>query len=425
MEFIIPCLNSFLITAAITPLIIGLATFCNCLDVPGERKLHNTITPLWGGLGIFSGVIPFLLAENDNNTLTAYIVASFLLVGMGMTDDFKGLGCKIKFAVMAAATAIVIFGGEIVVRHIGSYGSIGQVELGRFSIPFTFFSIIGITNAINLLDGLNGLASGISLLSFLFMGIAALLSGNISLAIICFAFVGALGAFLLYNFPNAKIFMGDSGSLFLGFSLAITAVLLTQGATSSTNAMFPVLVLLIPIFDTLRVIFARLRKRRSPFQADNLHLHYLLLQKNLSSRTVTLLFWLLTALLGGVSLFLTNRSSLPYLFLMLCVDSILILLVAILTQQQRLAEKDRVELFPLTGLQGYFYHKLFFAHKVRVKSLKWIVGMVVILLPAQLFAKESMVLWQGRDNAKLSSWQGNNKALQAAERLERRANLPG
>ena len=223
---------------------------------------------------------------------------------------------------------------------------------GWFSIPFTYLSIIGITNAINLLDGLNGLAGGVSFLGFLFMGIAALLVGNILIALVCFAFVGALAAFLLYNFPDARVFMGDSGSLFLGFSLSLTAMLLTQDTTGSVDTMFPLLLLLIPIFDTLRVLIMRLVNGKNPFHADNLHLHYLLVNNNIAPANVTLLFWSVTALFGGVALFLMGSTSLPYLNVVL-ISSILLTLFSIsMTQKRQTGETRHHETRRPAGVRG-------------------------------------------------------------------------
>jgi UDP-GlcNAc:undecaprenyl-phosphate GlcNAc-1-phosphate transferase len=332
MDFILPCIASFILTSGMTPVVIRLATKCNCLDIPGGRRQHLKATPLWGGTAFFVGVLPLLLNENGNGALTHYIAASLILIVMGMIDDRISLGWKQKFAVMAAASTIVIFGSDTVIHHIGIYGTLGRVDLGWFSIPFTYLSIIGITNAINLIDGLDGLAGGVSLLGFLFMGIAALLAGNIPLAVICFAFVGALAAFLLFNFPKARIFMGDSGSLFLGFSLAIIAVKLTQSSTSSVNALFPALVLLIPIFDTLRVLIVRLLNGKNPFRADSLHLHYLLVQKNVTPVNVTLLLWMLTAVFGSIALTLSMKTSESYIAVVLGASSLLSLWATGLTR---------------------------------------------------------------------------------------------
>lgn len=399
MKFLIPCVTSFMLTAIFTPCVIRLATACKCLDTPGTRRLHKRITPRWGGMAFFAGVLPVLFMENGNNTLTAYIVASFLLVGMGMVDDLTPLNWKSKFAVMAAATTIVIFGGDITIHHIGTYGTLGSVELDLLSIPFTYLSIIGITNAINLLDGLDGLAGGVSLLGFLFMGMAALLTGNIMAAVICFSFVGALGAFLIYNFPNARIFMGDTGSLFLGFSLAITAVLLTQDAKAPVDSMFPVLVLLIPIFDTIRVLIVRLLNGKNPFQADNLHLHYLIVAKNISPAKVSLLFWSVTTVFGGIALSLTTTTSESYLLVVLCASVFLGLFAASHTQQR----KSQEAVLPAMqrpagmgddsfGIPHYYDTAPDFTRKREMMALKWMVVLGVILAATQAFAEEMAVL---------------------------------
>lgn len=403
MKFFVPGLVSFMLTVVITPLVIRFAKACKCLDVPGGRRAHKKVTPRWGGVAFFAGVLPFLFMENESGALTSFIVASCFLVGMGIIDDLKSLGWKTKFAGMAVAATIVIWGGNIAVHHIGTYGPLGSLDLGRLSIPFTYISIIGITNAINLLDGLNGLAGGVSLLGFLFMGIAAIIAGNIMVALVCFAFVGALGAFLLYNFPNARIFMGDSGSTFLGFSLSIMAVFLTQDANSSVDSMFPVLVLLIPIFDTLRVLFVRLLNGKNPFQADNLHLHYLIVEKNLSPMNVALLFWSLTAVFGSIALTLTGKTSTSYLAVVLYA-SLLLSLFAISLTQRRPQEKSRFKtLWPdgiradSAGLMPYDDAGPDFARKGEMMTLKWLVVLGIVLLTAQVSAGEQEILKTQKD----------------------------
>jgi UDP-GlcNAc:undecaprenyl-phosphate GlcNAc-1-phosphate transferase len=388
MKLAIPFLTSFMISAALTPLVIKLAMACKCLDLPGGRHLHKRTTPRWGGVAFFAGVLPFLLRENGNGSLTSYIVAAVLLVGMGMLDDLTSLGWKMKFSVMATAATIVIFGGNMTVQQIGTYGPLGPLELGVLSIPFTYLSIIGITNAINLLDGLDGLAGGVSLLGFLFMGFAALMAGNMPVAVICFAFVGALGGFLLYNFPNAKIFMGDTGSLFLGFSLALTAVSLTQGATSSVHSMFPVLVLLLPIFDTLRVLIVRVVNGTNPFKADQLHLHFLVLQMNGSPLKVTLLFWAVTALFGSIALVLTSTRTESYpLFVLLA--SLLLNLFAVSLSRKQLPITQEINQAELpensigrSAPVNLAMAKSSFSSNLEVTTLKWMVVLAVVLLAA-------------------------------------------
>lgn len=267
--------------------------------------------------------------------ITAYLAASFLLITLGGIDDYKHIGWKIKFLGIILATTIVIFGGGAVINDIGTYGSYGKVRLEILSIPFTYFSVVGVTNAINLIDGLNGLASGVSLIAFLFIGIAAYLSGNYVLAVISIAFVGALGGFLRYNFPKARIFMGDSGSLFLGFSLAVFSILLTQDKRFHVEPMFPVMVLLIPIFDTLRVMLVRAFNLRNPFKADKTHLHHLMVRKGISAVTTVVSLWLTTAILGIIAILMINRSSTPYLVLSLLISIMLSLYSDALIRRRR------------------------------------------------------------------------------------------
>jgi len=340
MKYIISGLVAFTLTVVLTPLVIRLAKACKCLDVPGARRLHKKVTPRWGGLAFFAGVLPVMIFANAGYSLAAYIVAAVLLIGVGIVDDRRALGWKVKFAWMAVAATIVIFGGDITIHYLGTYGFLGRVDLGWLSIPFTYLCIIGVTNAINLLDGLDGLAGGVALLGFLFMGIAAALAGNVPIAVACFAFVGALGGFLLYNFPNARVFMGDSGSTFLGFSLSCMAVILTQHENPAVDVMFPVLLLLLPIFDTLRVLVVRLLDGKNPFLADNNHLHYLIIRNNVSSAGAVLLFWLLTSVFGCTALVMSGKSSSLYLVVVLNAVLLLGMFASSLSNRRREASPE-------------------------------------------------------------------------------------
>jgi len=328
------------LTYAIIPVIISMAEKCNCVDVPGHRRFHVKSTPKWGGGAFLLGVLPAILYCIPLNSVSvSYAVASVLLVGFGFLDDYRPLGWKAKFGGIAVASTIVIFGARTVITQIGSYGHIGLIELGLLSIPFTYFCILGVSNAINLFDGLNGLAAGASLLSFLFLGIAAIYSGNSTVALIAFSFVGVLAAFLPFNFPEARLFMGDSGSLFLGFSLAILSILLTQGPASSVSPMYPVLVLLVPIFDTLRRLVLRILNRKNPFRADKGHIHHLLVRKGLSAPRTTSLLWIITALCGIAALALIAKSSLS-IFIAVCYGTLLLSMLASMLAWRRRRRTD-------------------------------------------------------------------------------------
>lgn len=314
--FLIP----FLLTLFVTPLVIHLAVRFDCIDKPGKRRIHEHPTPRWGGIAFFIGILPVLLFLQIDRQIAAYLISSLLLLTMGGIDDWRHVGWKVKFFGIILAITIIIFGGGVVIDSIGTYGSYGKIELGILSIPFTYFGIAGVTNAINLIDGLNGLAGGVSLIAFLFIGIAAYLSGNYVLAVISIAFVGALGGFLRYNFPKARIFMGDSGSLFLGFSLAVFSVFLTQNPKFHIEPMFPVMVLLIPIFDTLRIILVRAFNLKNPFKADKTHLHHLLVRRGVSSVSAVIFLWGLSIALGATAMLLIRRTSTSYLIITLLVS---------------------------------------------------------------------------------------------------------
>lgn len=311
------------LTLLVTPIIIYIAQKCNCIDNPGKRKFHRHPTPRWGGVAFFIGILPAFVFLKINSQIASYLIAVAILVILGGIDDRKNISWRIKFLGMFIAASIVIFGGDAMINNIGRYGSYGKVELGMLSIPITYFAVIGVTNAINLIDGLNGLAGGVSLIAFLFIGIAAYLSGNYLLATIAIAFVGVLIGFLLYNFPKAKIFMGDSGSLFLGFSLAIFSIFLTQGEMFHVEPMFPVLVLLIPIFDTLRIMAVRSFNLKNPFAADKIHLHHLLIRKGISPVKTVVFLWSLTFIFCLIATLLIERASTSYLVLVLMISLIL------------------------------------------------------------------------------------------------------
>ncbi len=310
---------TFVLTYIITPLIAKLAIKYFCIDYPGKRRSHKNPTPRWGGAAFFAGILPLFLFLDMNRVFVSYLIASVVLLTIGMIDDCKHLGWKTKLIGMLIAITIFIYGGDTTIHYLGKYGAFKRIYLDTWSIFFTYLGIIGVTNAINLIDGLNGLAAGISLLGFLFIGFAAAITGNYPVAAASFAFVGTLGAFLRYNFPKARIFMGDSGSLFLGFSLAVFSVLLTQNKQYPVEPMYPVLVLLIPIFDTLRVMLLRVFTFKNPFLPDMTHLHHLAVKNRFSSKGAVVFFWSLTALFGFIALLMLmfNKSSLPYMVISL------------------------------------------------------------------------------------------------------------
>lgn len=326
--------------------------------------MHQTPTPLCGGLAFAIGIVPvFFFLEIDKHVLS-FIIAASILVVLGCIDDCRNLGWKVKLLATLVAISIIVFVGNITISDLGLYGMNRRVTLGILGIPFTYLCIVGVTNAINLIDGLNGLAGGVAMIAFFFLGLGGFMAGEQTLAFICFGFTGALLGFLFYNFPRAKIFMGDSGSLPLGFSLSVLSILLTQGnnhfnalrpilteadlflAALSENLvlqpMFPVLVLILPIFDTLRVMSVRIFQRKNPFHADKIHLHHLFIRNGISPVVTVTIFWIVSCLFGILSVVLVRRSSTPYLVVVLAVSLAMSLFAESMSRRKKMRQRDKI-----------------------------------------------------------------------------------
>ncbi|GBD97956.1 MAG TPA: undecaprenyl/decaprenyl-phosphate alpha-N-acetylglucosaminyl 1-phosphate transferase [Nitrospirae bacterium] len=317
MPFII-CLISFIISSATIPSIILLANNNGAIALPGKRHIHTHPTPKFGGVAIALTVLlvsPFIFSID--RVIGSYLSSSALMLLLGIIDDVRGTNWKVKLVFSIVATSIIIFGAGIWVENLGNLFGFGEIHLGLWGIPVTLFAVFGVINAVNLIDGLNGLACGISSIAFLSFAVFASISGNSSVLYLSLANLGATLGFFRYNYPRARIFMGDSGSLFLGFSLAVMAILLTQGQ-GKINPMVPVVVLGIPIFDTLRVLIIRVKNKRHPFRADKTHLHHLMIRSGIPQGRVVRIIWILSSLMSFFAFVLFNFDS-WLMLLVLCI----------------------------------------------------------------------------------------------------------
>lgn len=278
-----------------------LANNSGAVALPGKRHIHSHPTPKLGGVSIALGVLlvsPFIISID--RVIGSYLAASALMIVLGILDDMIGTHWKIKLLFSVIATYLIIISTGIWIKSLGNLFGFGEVYLGLWGIPFTFFAVFGVINAINLIDGLNGLACGVSSVAFLSFAILASKSGNETVFYLSIANLGATLGLFRYNYPRARIFMGDSGSLFLGFSLAMLAILLTQGE-HKIDPMAPVLILGIPIIDTLRVMFIRVKNGRHPFNADKTHLHHLMIRSGIPVNRVVKTIWLLSVLMSSLA----------------------------------------------------------------------------------------------------------------------------
>jgi UDP-N-acetylmuramyl pentapeptide phosphotransferase/UDP-N-acetylglucosamine-1-phosphate transferase len=286
---------AFLITFFSIPVIIEVAKDKKLFDEPGERKVHKAVTPTLGGLGIFAGfVIAILMGIPSSATsVFQYFMAAIMIIFfMGIKDDILILTATKKFIGQLVAAAIIIKFGGIEITNM--YGFIGIHAIPpSASFLLTLFTIVVITNSFNLIDGVDGLAGSLGLLTSVIFGIYFYLSGQVLYTIMAVSLSGSLVAFLFYNFNPAKIFMGDTGSLLIGIINSIFVIkfisLASDPASAFPLASAPALgfsVLLVPLFDTLRVVSHRVLNRRSPFCPDKNHIHHLLLDQGLNHKMI-------------------------------------------------------------------------------------------------------------------------------------------
>jgi UDP-GlcNAc:undecaprenyl-phosphate/decaprenyl-phosphate GlcNAc-1-phosphate transferase len=232
--------------------------------------------------------------------LGGLMLGASVLVGVGVVDDIRGLKPMTKLLWQVAATLLVIgFGVEI---NFVQVPFDGLLPIGLLAIPLTLLWVVGLTNAINLIDGLDGLAAGVTVISTMTLFFVALRTHQIGAAILLLALGGSALAFLRYNFFPAKIFLGDSGSLFLGFILATSSIIGVFKTTLVVALIIPLLILGVPIFDTLFAIGRRLKNKKNPFEADNKHIHHLLLRAGFNQREAVLSIYAVCFILSFIAL---------------------------------------------------------------------------------------------------------------------------
>jgi len=299
---------AFLSSLAFTPLVIHFSERRGCFDLPdGERKIHDRPVSRLGGIavcGAFFLTLLFLSSVFSLPLSPFFVLGIGVIFVTGLLDDFLSLPPWVKFVGQCGGTVLLLFGGVVIRFFTLPWNHV--VYLGWFGYPLTLLWIVGISNALNLIDGLDGLSGGVGAIAAFTLGTIAWQEGRMEPALLSLILVGAILGFLLYNFPPARVFLGDGGALFLGSMLAVISV---QGALKSAAAFtlaLPSLILGIPIFDTLFAIVRR-RKNRLPISSpDRGHLHHRLLERGYSQREVVVIFYGLSALCGGVAIFMNT-----------------------------------------------------------------------------------------------------------------------
>lgn len=291
---------SLLLSLTITPYLIKIAYKYNIVDKPNDRKIHQNPIPYLGGISIYLSfvVVSSILHFSDYFTDKPYYFFVTLIIGgttivfLGILDDKFDLSAKKKIAYQLFVAIFVVYMGikieYIFIPFVGE-----MVHLGWLSIPITIFWIIGITNAINLIDGLDGLAAGVSSIAIFSFFVIALMSNQQNIAFLSIILLGSILGFLYFNFHPAKIFMGDTGSLFLGFSLSLLTLQELKQVTFFT-LIVPIMLLAIPILDTSYALLRRKINHQPIFKADKHHLHHQLMSNGLSHKKTVIVIYLIS-----------------------------------------------------------------------------------------------------------------------------------
>ncbi len=304
---------AFFVSLASTPAVKTLACKVGAIDVPdGQRRVHKAPIPRLGGLAIFLGFMCAVisLVEIDNQ-VRGILIGSMIIVAIGIVDDIKQLRALIKLVVQIIA-AIIVVCHDVKISALTVPTFIidtGYLPLGWFSVPITIFWIVAVTNAVNLIDGLDGLAVGVSSIATFSLFFIAILAGEPTVAIIAAALAGSCLGFLPYNFNPAKIFMGDTGSTFLGFILSTICIQGLFKGYAVISFIIPFLILGLPLFDTSVAILRRIHNKKPIMGADRGHLHHKLIDMGFSQKQTVAILYVIAMLLGLSAVILVEKGA--------------------------------------------------------------------------------------------------------------------
>ena len=307
-----------------TPPVKNFAHKVGAIDVPKDaRRMHKKPIPRLGGLAIYGGFLCSILIFGQlDETMLCVLLGAAIIVALGIFDDVLALGAKLKFVVQIVAAAIPVCIGDLQIGLFTNLNPLSDtpfVHLGILAVPVTIIWIVGITNAVNLIDGLDGLAVGVSSIAAITMLAVALLTGNMPIAITMAALVGACIGFMPYNLNPAKIFMGDTGSTFLGYMLATVSIMGLFKFYAVISFAVPFLILGLPIFDTANAIIRRVAAGRSPMSPDRGHVHHKLIDMGFNQKQAVAILYAISATLGLIAVVLTSSGEVKAIVLLLAV----------------------------------------------------------------------------------------------------------
>jgi len=300
------------LSLVLTPVVRKFAFKIDAIDIPKDnRRVHKEPMPLMGGLAIYlSIIVTSLIYIPLDKTLISILIGGTLILISGIIDDTKGLGPKGKIFFQLLAGIVLIMGGVKIDFITNPFSTNNElIYLNILSIPATLFWVVGVTNTLNLIDGLDGLAAGVAMISSLSLMAVAGKFGYVVIIVLSAIIAGSCLGFLPFNFNPAKIFMGDTGALFLGFMLACISIEGVMKSVATIAIIVPILILGVPIFDTTFAIFRRLLSGKSIMSADKGHLHHRLLARGYSQRKTVLILYGISAIFGLFAVILTKVNS--------------------------------------------------------------------------------------------------------------------
>ncbi|HEY4567249.1 undecaprenyl/decaprenyl-phosphate alpha-N-acetylglucosaminyl 1-phosphate transferase [Planococcaceae bacterium Storch 2/2-2] len=337
---------AFIAALLLTPLVIRFAYRIRAVDQPNHRKVHSQAMPRIGGLAIFGAFLVgyAFLQPADEHSLSIMLGATLIIL-TGFLDDLLDITPKAKLLGQILAALLVVWGGlQIEFINLPFFG---ELNFGIFSIPITVIWIVGITNAINLIDGLDGLAAGVSAIALITMSIMAVIMGDVFVASTAALLAASSIGFLFYNFHPAKIFMGDTGSLFLGYMISVLALLGFKNV-AVLSLIIPVIMLGVPISDTFFAIVRRIRMKQPISAPDKSHMHHCLINIGFSHRQTVLIIYAFATLFGVAAILFSQATVWGSILLL----GVLLLAIELLVEAIGLAGKNYKPLINLVRMIG-------------------------------------------------------------------------
>lgn len=336
LKIVLALALAFALAFATTPPVKAFAVKVGAIDVPKDaRRVHKHPIPRMGGLAIFIGfILAVLLFAEIDVKLRGILIGCVIIVATGAIDDVIAMKWWVKLLAQVVAAVVAVAHGVVieVLFNPNIFSDNASLLLGYLSIPVTIIWIIGITNAVNLIDGLDGLACGVSTISSLTMLVVALILSEGNVAVVLAALAGACLGFIPYNANPAKIFMGDTGALLLGFALATVSVTAMFKFYAIITFVVPLLALALPLFDTLFAIVRRLLKGQNPMKPDRGHLHHRLIDMGLSQKQAVAILYCLSAVLGLTAVVINTHGALR--MILLCAELVLAIGIGFFVRKQ-------------------------------------------------------------------------------------------